>query len=170
MTLSREAKLISGTTLLTVPTVMYGGMALLGILTQGIVGLAPGELVLDETQWALWRAGHAHAGVWLILSLVNSGANRCNEVVASDDVAGSYQRTCSSGCHLGRLFWRCLRFCILLASIFRSFKPSGCLNTHRCRITAESTHAYLTSHECNVPAVRRKNARRRTGKDNPSLF
>jgi hypothetical protein len=70
MTLSREAKLISGTTLLTVPTVMYGGMALLGILTQGIVGLAPGELVLDETQWALWRAGHAHAGVWLILSLV----------------------------------------------------------------------------------------------------
>jgi hypothetical protein len=32
-----------------------GGMALLGILTQGIVGLAPGELVLDETQWALWQ-------------------------------------------------------------------------------------------------------------------
>lgn len=25
---------------------------------------------LDETQWALWRAGHAHAGVWTILSLL----------------------------------------------------------------------------------------------------
>lgn len=70
MKLSREAKLVSGVILLSVPTIMYGGITLLGILTQGIVGLAPGELALDETQWALWRAGHAHAGVWVILSLV----------------------------------------------------------------------------------------------------
>src|SRR5688500_2962174 len=70
MTLSREAKLVSGVTLLAVPTIMYGGIALLGILTQGIAGSAPGELTLDKTQWALWRAGHAHAGVWVILSLV----------------------------------------------------------------------------------------------------
>jgi hypothetical protein len=49
---------------------MYGGMALLGILTRGVAGLAPSGIALDETQWALWRAGHAHAGVWLILSLV----------------------------------------------------------------------------------------------------
>jgi hypothetical protein len=70
MKLSREAKLVSGVTLLAVPTVMYGGITLLGILTQGIAGLAPGQLALDETQWALWRAGHAHAGVWVILSLV----------------------------------------------------------------------------------------------------
>jgi hypothetical protein len=27
-------------------------------------------LHLDETQWALWRAGHAHAGVWTRLALV----------------------------------------------------------------------------------------------------
>lgn len=70
MKLSREAKLVSGVTLLAVPTIMYGGITLLGILTKGIAGLAPGELALDETQWALWRAGHAHAGVWVILSLV----------------------------------------------------------------------------------------------------
>jgi hypothetical protein len=25
---------------------------------------------LDDRQWALWRAGHAHAGVWTILSLL----------------------------------------------------------------------------------------------------
>jgi hypothetical protein len=49
---------------------MYGGISLLGILTQDIAGLAPGELALDEKQWSLWRAGHAHAGVWVILSLV----------------------------------------------------------------------------------------------------
>jgi hypothetical protein len=49
---------------------MYGGLTLLGILTQGIAGLAPSQPTLDETQWALWRAGHAHAGVWTLLSLV----------------------------------------------------------------------------------------------------
>jgi hypothetical protein len=70
LNLSREAKLISGVTILTVPTIMYGGMTLLGILTQGAAGTTPGELALNEAQWALWRAGHAHAGVWVILSLV----------------------------------------------------------------------------------------------------
>jgi hypothetical protein len=70
MRLSREAKLVSGIILLAVPTIMYGGITLLGILTQGIAGLAPGHLTLDATQWALWRAGHAHAGVWTLLSLV----------------------------------------------------------------------------------------------------
>ena len=70
MALSYEAKLVSGITLLVIPTVMYGGLALLGILTHGSVGSAPGSLTLNETQWALWRAGHAHAGVWVILSLV----------------------------------------------------------------------------------------------------
>jgi hypothetical protein len=70
MTLSRDAKLVTGITLLVVPTIQYGGLILLGTLTRGSAGIAPGELALDETQWALWRAGHAHAGVWLILSLI----------------------------------------------------------------------------------------------------
>jgi len=70
MTLSREAKLISGITVLIVPTIMYGGWILLGILTQETIGASGNDLRLDETQWALWRAGHAHAGVWTILSLV----------------------------------------------------------------------------------------------------
>jgi hypothetical protein len=70
MQLSREAKLVSGITLLAVPTIMYGGITLLGILTQGVAGSGPAGLDLNETQWSLWRAGHAHAGVWVILSLV----------------------------------------------------------------------------------------------------
>ena len=70
MALSYEAKLVSGITLLVIPTIMYGGLALLGILTHGSVGSAPGSLTLNETQWGLWRAGHAHAGVWVILSLI----------------------------------------------------------------------------------------------------
>ena len=70
MNLSFETKIVSGITLLTIPTIIYGGITLLGALTKGAAGLPPGTLSLDETQWALWRAGHAHAGVWVILSLV----------------------------------------------------------------------------------------------------
>ena len=70
MNLSRETRVFCGVILLTVPTIMYGGATLLGILTRGAAGFAPAGLVLSETQWALFRAGHAHAGVWVILSLV----------------------------------------------------------------------------------------------------
>lgn len=70
MLLSREARVIAGVSLLTVPTVMYGGVTLLGILTSGTAGLAPGNLQLNAGQWALFRAGRAHAGVWLVLALV----------------------------------------------------------------------------------------------------
>jgi hypothetical protein len=70
MQLSREARLIAGITLLTVPTIMYGGITLLGILTTGTFGIAPAGLALDDRQWALFRAGHAHAGVWGVCSLV----------------------------------------------------------------------------------------------------
>jgi hypothetical protein len=70
MQLSREARLVAGITLFAVPTIVYGGITLLGILTKGTSGLAPGGLALDDTQWALFRAGHAHAGVWVIFSLV----------------------------------------------------------------------------------------------------
>ena len=70
MVMTRNAKLMSGITLLIVPTIMYGGWTLLGVLTHDMVGGKVGGLHLDETQWALWRAGHAHAGVWTLLSLV----------------------------------------------------------------------------------------------------
>jgi hypothetical protein len=70
MQLSREARLVAAITLFAVPTIVYGGITLLGILTKGTSGLAPGGLALDDTQWALFRAGHAHAGVWVIFSLV----------------------------------------------------------------------------------------------------
>lgn len=70
MDLSRETKLVAGIAILAIPTIMYGGVTILGIVTGGTAGTAPGELTLDETQMALWRAGHAHAGVWVILSLI----------------------------------------------------------------------------------------------------
>lgn len=72
MTLSRPARLMAGLTLLTVPTIVYGGLTLLGIVTGSAHGLPPG-FELTPTQQALFRAGHAHAGVLVILSLVLQG-------------------------------------------------------------------------------------------------
>ena len=70
MQLSQESKIVCGVLLILVPTIMYGGFTLLGILTDGEVGHKPGGLELNETQRALWRAGHAHAGVYVILALI----------------------------------------------------------------------------------------------------
>ena len=44
---------------------MYGGWILLSALTRNLPGYADNPLRHD-----LWRAGHAHAGVYLVLSLV----------------------------------------------------------------------------------------------------
>ena len=47
--------------LVSLPTVMYGGYALMGVMR---------DRKLTEHQRAMFRAGHAHAGVLLILALV----------------------------------------------------------------------------------------------------
>ena len=67
--MSSAARLVAGITLLTVPTIIYGGLTILGVLTSGTAGM-PGSPKLNATQYALFRAGHAHAGVLVILSLV----------------------------------------------------------------------------------------------------
>jgi hypothetical protein len=57
--------MLAGILLVVLPTVMYGGLSLLFFLTRGAPGYVNNPLRHD-----LWRAGHAHAGVYLILSLV----------------------------------------------------------------------------------------------------
>lgn len=69
MSLSREARLMAGLTLILVPTIIYGGLFLLGNLTHGAAGVGGGQ-VFDATKSALFRAGHAHAGVWIVFSLL----------------------------------------------------------------------------------------------------
>ena len=70
MKLSPESKIVCGILLIAIPTIMYGGLILLGVLTDGVLGRTPGNMELNETQKSLWRAGHAHAGVLVILSLI----------------------------------------------------------------------------------------------------
>ncbi len=55
---------ICGIILLTVPTIQYGGFFLLKILS-GMQGQA-----LTSFQKSMFRAGHAHAGVLVILALI----------------------------------------------------------------------------------------------------
>jgi hypothetical protein len=57
--------MVAGVLLVVLPSVMYGGLSLLAFLTGGAPGYADNPLRHD-----LWRAGHAHAGVYLVLSLV----------------------------------------------------------------------------------------------------
>lgn len=62
--MSRESRLTSGVLLILMPAVVYGGTSILSLLV-GDPGYAQNQLRQD-----LWRAGHAHAGVLLVLSLV----------------------------------------------------------------------------------------------------
>src|SRR6516225_9455936 len=63
--MSRESRMLAGILLVVIPTVMYGGLTLLASLTGNASGYTDNPLRHD-----LWRAGHAHAGVYLVLSLV----------------------------------------------------------------------------------------------------
>ena len=63
--MTNEAKLIAGITLITVPTIQYGGYFLLRSLVD------PGSGYMNNAlRQNFFRAGHAHAGVLVILSLV----------------------------------------------------------------------------------------------------
>ena len=66
--MSPHARLMCGFTLILVPGIVYGGLTVLGIVTGGRFG-APGPTNLSPSQVSLYRAGHAHAGVLMLLSL-----------------------------------------------------------------------------------------------------
>ena len=63
--MTREARLMSGIILITVPTIQYGGYFLLTQLMNRSSGYMDNPLRQN-----FFRAGHAHAGVIVILSLV----------------------------------------------------------------------------------------------------
>jgi uncharacterized membrane protein len=63
--MSRESRLFSGILFVVLPTVVYGGLSVLSFLTQNVRGYNDNPLRHD-----LWRAGHAMAGVFIVLSLV----------------------------------------------------------------------------------------------------
>jgi hypothetical protein len=62
--MSPQSRLVAGIVLIIVPTVEIGGASILSLL------IADPQYAQNELRQDLWRAGHAHAGVWLVLSLV----------------------------------------------------------------------------------------------------
>ena len=63
--MSREARMMSGIILIAVPTIQYGGYFLLtSLMTKG------GGYMDNPLRQNFFRAGHAHAGVIVILSLI----------------------------------------------------------------------------------------------------
>jgi hypothetical protein len=63
--MTREARLMSGIILITVPTIQYGGYFLLTSLMDKASGYMDNPLRQN-----FFRAGHAHAGVIVLLSLI----------------------------------------------------------------------------------------------------
>jgi hypothetical protein len=63
--MTRDARVISGIILITVPTIQYGGYFLLTSLMNKGSGYMDNPLRQN-----FFRAGHAHAGVIVILSLI----------------------------------------------------------------------------------------------------
>lgn len=59
-----ESRRLAGILLIVFPTVLYGGVTLLGML------IGDPAYMENPLRRGLWRAGHAHAGVLLVLSLV----------------------------------------------------------------------------------------------------
>jgi hypothetical protein len=62
--MSRQSRLVAGILLILVPTVEIGGASILSLL------ISDPSYSQNDLRQDLWRAGHAHAGVWLVLSLV----------------------------------------------------------------------------------------------------
>ena len=82
MTLSRSDLVTSGIVLLVVVTIAYGGTFLLRVVT--------GRHPANQLQTSFFRAGHAHAGVLVILGLL------VKVLVSSEGVPG-WSRSGASG-------------------------------------------------------------------------
>jgi hypothetical protein len=63
--MSRSTQWIAAILLISLPTVMFGGHALLTFIRTGEAGYLDNPVRQD-----LFRAGHAHAGVWILVALV----------------------------------------------------------------------------------------------------
>ena len=66
--MSPDARLMCGISLILVPTIVYGGLTVLNVVSNGVFG-TPGPKNLSPSQVAYYRAGHAHAGVLTLLAL-----------------------------------------------------------------------------------------------------
>lgn len=74
--MSPQSRRLAGILLVVLPTVAFGGVSILTLL------ISDPAYMQNALRQDLWRAGHAHAGVLLILSLV--ALRYVDEAVLSD--------------------------------------------------------------------------------------
>ena len=84
--MTREARTMAGIILLTVPTIQYGGYFLLTSLVD-----RNSHYMDNALRQNFFRAGHAHAGVFVILSLV------CQILADSATLSSSWLRVARIG-------------------------------------------------------------------------
>ena len=80
-----DSRRLAGILLVVLPSVVFGGVSILTLLINDP------EYMRNQLRQDLWRAGHAHAGVLLILSLV---ALRYVDEAALSDGARALARSC----------------------------------------------------------------------------
>ena len=78
--MSRESRRLAGILLIVLPTVTFGGVSILTLL------ITDPAYMQNELRQDLWRAGHAHAGVLLVLSLLT--LRYVDEAKLSDGLKG----------------------------------------------------------------------------------
>jgi len=62
--MTSRSRRLAGVLFIVLPSVMFGGVSVLSLL------IGDPAYMENALRQDLWRAGHAHAGVWLILALV----------------------------------------------------------------------------------------------------
>lgn len=67
--MSPAARLMCGIGLILIPTIVYGGLTVLYVVSNGKLGPG-GPRNLTPEQASFYRAGHAHAGVLTLLALL----------------------------------------------------------------------------------------------------
>ena len=86
--MTREARTMAGIILLTVPTIQYGGYFLLTSLVN-----RNSHYMDNALRQNFFRAGHAHAGVFVILSLVCQILADQRDATRGADVGGTHWST-----------------------------------------------------------------------------
>ncbi|HET9037039.1 MAG TPA: hypothetical protein VFN45_12575 [Myxococcaceae bacterium] len=121
--MSPAARLIAGITLITVPTIVYGGVTLLGIVSSGRFGLGIGRPLTPE-QTTFFRAGHAHAGVLVIFSLVTQvlldHANLSPELTWALRIGAPLAAICVSGGFFGVAFFPSFKLLLYTGAVLVS--------------------------------------------------
>lgn len=92
MELSSTTRVLSGVILITVPTIEYGGTFLLGMLRSGAAGYLDNPIRQN-----LFRAGHAHAGVLVILAIL------CQLLVDAASLSGAWAWSARLGAPLAAI-------------------------------------------------------------------